>query len=158
MFLKEGIMEKLLSFLKAIKNWMPVGRKITVGARVLLVQEGKILLVKHTYMPKWYSIGGGVEKRETPLQAIHREAYEEVGIRFLEDPELFGVYLNTFEKNFDDYVILYVAYAFERTAQSSLEIAASRWFDLSALPKDISPATKRRIEEYQGLRPKEDIW
>ena len=37
----------------------------TVGVRILLIKEGKIILVKHTYQDCWYIPGGGVKKRET---------------------------------------------------------------------------------------------
>lgn len=151
-------MQTILYFFKHIKTFVgSFFRKVTIGARVLLIQDGKILLIKHTYMPKWYSVGGGVEKGESPLQAIYREAQEEVGIHFLEPPILFGVYINHFRKK-DDYVVLYVAHAFKREPTTSFEIQDSQWFDLKALPGDISPATKRRIEEYQGLRTISDIW
>ena len=151
-------MQNILYFLKTIKTFVDsFFRKITIGARVLLIQDGKILLIKHTYMPKWYSVGGGVEKGESPLQAIYREAQEEVGVRFLEPPSLLGVYINKVRKK-EDYVVLYVAHSFKREPQSSFEIKDSQWFDLNALPQDISPATKRRIEEYQGLRTISDIW
>jgi hypothetical protein len=39
-----------------------------------------------------------------------------------------------------------------------LEIAAAEWFAAEALPPDASPATQRRIAEFQGKRDIEPVW
>jgi 8-oxo-dGTP pyrophosphatase MutT (NUDIX family) len=131
--------------------------KTTVGARILLINDGKILLVKHTYMPGWYTIGGGVDASESPLQAIHRELKEEVGVTLKEPPKLFSVY-HSVKQNRDDYVVLYVANDFEQQEVHSNEILDKKWFKLDLLPEDISPATKRRIDEYLGKIIISDKW
>ncbi len=129
----------------------------TIGARILLIHDNKILLIKHTYQVGWYTIGGGVERGESPLQAIHRELKEEVGVTLKSPPKLFSVYYSCFEKR-DDYVVLYVANDFIQEENSCYEIADKKWFDLDNLPHDITPATLRRIEEYRSLREISDIW
>lgn len=132
-------------------------RHITVGARALVIDDNRVLLVRHTYINGWYSIGGGVEKGESPLQAAKRELQEEVGIVATQEPVLLGVYHNTREKR-DDYIAVYICKGFNKAATSSAEIAEEKWFALNQLPDDISPATKRRIEEYMGQRPVSDKW
>lgn len=129
----------------------------TIGARALVIKDGNILLVKHSYIPQWYSIGGGVEKGETPIEAVKRELLEEVGITCLNHPKLFNVYLNNREKR-DDYVVLYIVEEFTQKTVSSPEIIAAEWFEISNLPQDISPATKRRIEEFLGSREALEKW
>lgn len=131
--------------------------KRTMGARALVIQNDDILLVKHTYMPGWYTIGGGVDAGESGLQALKRELKEEVGIDLHESPSILGFYHKRHQKR-DDYVIVYVCKEFEKTHVVSKEILESKWFPLNALPHDISPATKRRIEEYLGQRPLSDFW
>ena len=54
-------------------------RPLTVGVRLMAVEEGKVLLVRHTYLDGWYLPGGGVQAGETLEAAICREAGEEVG-------------------------------------------------------------------------------
>ena len=84
--------------------WWSVAKPITVGVRVLLVQDGRLLLVRHTYQEAWYLVGGRVEGGETLEQAIRREAAEEVGAK-LSHLELFGVYSNFFEGKSDHVVV-----------------------------------------------------
>jgi 8-oxo-dGTP pyrophosphatase MutT (NUDIX family) len=129
----------------------------TIGARILLIRNNKILLVKHTYQEGWYTIGGGVERGESPLNAIHRELKEEVGITLEKPPTLFSIYYSRLEKR-DDYVVLYIASDYTQEDVYSNEILDKRWFDLDDLPAEITSATKRRIEEYRGYTTISDIW
>lgn len=131
--------------------------KKTIGARALVIQDDQVLLIKHTYLLGWHTIGGGVDKGETSLQALKRELMEEVGIELLEEPTIHGFYHKQ-KKRWDDYIILYVCKSFAQKSVSSLEIDEQRWFALDDLPQDISPATKRRIEEYLGQRAISDAW
>lgn len=132
--------------------------KKTIGARALVIKDDQILLVLHTYMPGWCSIGGAVDKGESPIDAIKRELKEEVGIELNTLPKLFGVYYSNFEGH-DDYVVLYICNDFvENDYKQDQEIKEKKWFKLNALPEEITPATKRRIEEYLGLRDISDKW
>lgn len=141
-----------------IKNFIyRVIDKKTVGVRVLLINGDKTLLVKHTYTPYWYMVGGGVDAGETGVEAIARELFEEVNIQH-DKFELFGFYYNNKEHH-DDYVALYVAHVdSERCEIDHKEIGEAKWFSFDDLPHDISPATKRRIEEYFGRKEKGDRW
>ncbi len=52
-----------------------------LGANAIITCNGKLLLEKRRDSDIWGLIGGGVKKKETELQAIVREVYEELGIR-----------------------------------------------------------------------------
>lgn len=129
----------------------------TMGARALVIHNDQVLFVKHTYQKGWCTIGGMVDKDETTLQAVSRELFEEVGLTFLEKPELFGVYHSNQEKR-DDYVAFYIVRKFHMIESHSPEIADKQWFFLNNLPDETTPATKRRVEEYLGMREKSDKW
>jgi 8-oxo-dGTP pyrophosphatase MutT (NUDIX family) len=133
--------------------------KKTVGVRIILFkpEDSTTLLIKHTYTPGWHTVGGGVDARENPLEAIERECQEEAGITLLEKPRLFSVYHNP-RFNHDDYVILYVAEKFTQRAVTSPEISEEGWFALDNLPADITPATLRRLKEYLGQIPITETW
>ncbi len=141
-----------------IKNYFIklIGIK-TIGARALVIKNNQVLLIKHTYVLGWYTIGGGVGKKETPQEAIIRELFEEVGITVMESPTLFGIYYNDVEKR-NDYIAFYIVENFEIIERKCFEIAEKKWFSLENLPPDITPATKRRIEEYMGIRKITEKW
>lgn len=129
----------------------------TLGVRALVLQNNKILLVKHTYVPGWCTIGGGIGAGESGLQALIRELKEEAGIILKDTPSILGFYHNCYEKR-DDYVAVYICKSFDKKKVRSREILEAKWFPLDALPPDITPATQRRVEEYLGLRPLSDQW
>lgn len=124
---------------------------------MLLIQDEKVLLVKHSYQKGWYTIGGGVDSGETPLEAMKRELHEEVGVTLLENPQLFSVYYSKNEKR-DDYVVFYVAHGCTQETIHSDEIAEQGWFPLNALPLDTTQATRRRIQEYLGEKSIDERW
>lgn len=149
--MKSSLIIKVRNFTYKILN------KKTVGVRVLLISGEKTLLVKHSYTPLWYMAGGAVDRGETALEAVKRELQEEVGIK-CDKFELFGFYYHSQEQH-DDYVAVYVVhidsnhYCIDRK-----EISQAEWFAFDKLPTDISPGTKRRIEEYLGIIVKNDRW
>lgn len=145
--------------LNAIRNalFRLIGAK-TVGARALVIRDDQVLLVKHTYQNGWATIGGMVDRSESPREALLRELVEEVGVIAVNKPDLFGIYHNKREKR-DDYVALYIVRDFEMQKNSySPEIAEKRWFSLTELPSDITPSTLKRIEEFLDHREKSDKW
>lgn len=130
----------------------------SVGVRAIVVNsQQQLLLVKHTYTTHWYFPGGGIKKNETTNQAISRELDEETGV-VANKLKLFNVYLHNFY-DAPDYIVLYEVKNFSITEKKPcLEIAEIGWFDYEHLPHDISPATKRRIDEYFGKSDKKEFW
>lgn len=64
-----------------------------LGANAIITCNGKLLLEKRRDCDLWGLVGGGVKRRETPLDAIAREIYEELGLRICKDKfEKLGVY------------------------------------------------------------------
>ena len=123
-----------------------VTRPITVGVRVLLVRDGEVLLVKHTYSRHMYLPGGGVKRGETIEEAIRREAAEEVGAE-LGELRALGVYTNLFEHR-SDHVVVFVCDDFSITPVTCAEIEYCEFRRFDDLPSETSLGTRRRIEEY----------
>jgi len=121
-------------------------RPVTVGVRLLLLREGEILLVQHTYQRHWYLPGGKVERGETLEQAARREADEELGAT-LGALRLFGVYTNFYEGR-SDHVVVFLCDDLTLTGETDREIERFAWFPLGQLPEGVSPGSRHRIAEY----------
>lgn len=133
-------------FLLKLKNRMPFPR---LGVRALVIDpDGKVLLVRHTYVAGWYLPGGGVEKGESAETSLARELAEEANLELLERPHLHGLFFNP-KASPRDHVACYVVRKFRQVAPHvpDLEIAAAKFFPVDALPADTTPATRARIEE-----------
>jgi ADP-ribose pyrophosphatase YjhB (NUDIX family) len=133
-----------------------VTRGMTLGVRVVaLDREGRILLVRHTYMKGWYLPGGGVDPGETLDQAMRRELLEEGNVVAEGEAALVGVYLNR-RASPRDHVAMYLVRDVTQKAPRppDREIAESGFFPLDALPQGVTAATRRRIQEaLEGVSP-----
>ncbi|MGZ3291139.1 MAG: NUDIX domain-containing protein, partial [Xanthobacteraceae bacterium] len=71
-------------------------RAMTLGVRALVIDgEGRIFLVKHSYVSGWHLPGGGVEAGETLVEAAARELREEGNIELTAPPRLHGIFFNS---------------------------------------------------------------
>jgi ADP-ribose pyrophosphatase YjhB (NUDIX family) len=137
-----------------------VSRGLTVGVRGLIFDgEGRVFLVKHSYVAGWHLPGGGVEAGETLLAALARELREEGNIELIDPPPLHAVYFNR-RVSRRDHVAFYVVRSFRQTAppQPNAEIAAHGFFATDELPADTSRATRERIAEVLTGRAAAEIW
>jgi ADP-ribose pyrophosphatase YjhB (NUDIX family) len=135
-------------------------RAMTLGVRAVVIDgQGRIFLVKHSYISGWHLPGGGVEPGETLLAALARELSEEGNIVLTEAPHLRGVFFNK-RASRRDHVALFVVRAFRQTAipTPNHEIVAHGFFALDALPGDTSPATRARIAEVFGGAAVSEWW
>lgn len=140
------------ALLRGVQAYGRLTKGTTLGVRGVLVDDGKVVLVKHSYVPGWYFPGGGVERGEAAAEALEREIREEAGIRLTEPPRLFALYRN-FRTHPGDHVALFVCPGFEAAAQGrrrDFEIVACERFHLSALPDDATAATRARLREVAG--------
>ena len=122
-------------------------RPVTLGVRVLMEKDGRVVLVWHTYEGLGYLPGGGVKRKETLEAALRREAREELGAE-LGQLRLLGAY-TSFGEYKSDHSLIFVCHDFTLTGEMGREIERFGLFDMDALPEDVSPATRRRIEEYR---------
>jgi 8-oxo-dGTP pyrophosphatase MutT (NUDIX family) len=84
---------------KSISRAMPyvarVVRPLTMGVRAMVLDgEGRICLIRHSYVAGWHMPGGAIEPGETAGEALARELWEETGLALQGEPELFALYLN----------------------------------------------------------------
>ncbi|NRG17599.1 NUDIX domain-containing protein [Rhizobiales bacterium] len=136
-------------------------RAVTLGVRLAVRDDrGRVLLVRHTYLPGWYMPGGGVDLGETAADAGKRELFEEAGLEATAPLDLFALYHNRISGR-RDHVALFTVSAFKETQSAfrpNLEIAEAAFFDISDLPENVTPSTLRRLDELSGKSPISDIW
>ena len=136
------------------------GRGLTVGVRALVIdRDGRIFLVRHSYISGWHLPGGGVEVGETVRQALARELQEEGNIELTGPPLLHGLFFNR-RISRRDHVALFVVRAFRQAAspKPNSEIVEHGFFALDALPDGTSRATRARVAEVLGGAPVSELW
>jgi ADP-ribose pyrophosphatase YjhB (NUDIX family) len=147
-------------FVARVGGWINlIRRPVTLGVRAIIRNdEGRVLLVRHTYVPGWYLPGGAVDAHESVGEALAREIMEEANIRIAGAPRLIGIYFNPRGRN--DHVVLFEVREFEQTALKlpDREIAEARFFPLESLPDGTTPATRARLEEYVNNTAPSAVW
>jgi len=122
---------------------------MTLGVRgAVFDSDGRVFLVRHSYVPGWYFPGGGVEAGETIVDALGRELMEEGGIQLDQPADLFGIYLNR-TVSVRDHVAFYVCRSWTQAGPlvRNLEIVDSGFYPLDELPPDTTAGTRRRLAE-----------
>jgi len=134
-------------------------RGLTLGVRAVVTdEEGRVLLLQHTYVHGWYLPGGGVERGETAELAVVRELQEEAGVRALSRPRLVSAHSNEVLQP-GDHVLVYRIEAWETCASNAAgEIHAVGWFDPHDLPDETTRATRRRIAEALHGEEPDAMW
>ncbi|MHA7776970.1 NUDIX domain-containing protein [Roseibium sp. M-1] len=145
--LPKPVTKRLIQGIGLVRN------PFTLGVRVIVEDgDGRVLLVRHSYLPGWYLPGGGVDKAETMAEAACREVLEEAGIQHQELPRLLGIFLNE-EATGRDHVGLYHLTAWragENYLGANAEIVEAAFFGLDSLPDELSSATARRLAEFRA--------
>ncbi|WP_420642658.1 NUDIX domain-containing protein [Candidatus Leptofilum sp.] len=133
-------------------------KPLTLGVKLMLIEDDTIWLVQHSYQPGWFLPGGGVKKSEDFETAVRREAREELGAE-IDEMQLFGIYSSTSTSR-NDHVVVFVSHKFTIGQTDKEEIRAVQQFALGQLPPDVSRGTRRRIEEFVNGRnqPEVGIW
>lgn len=115
-------------------------------------EKGRILCVKRSYGAKsWSTPGGLVEPNESPIAALERETIEETGYK-IRVKKLLGVYAKTYK---DEIVLSFLAEITgkEKNWKPDGEISEIKFFAKNELPKPMTFATQKRIEDSFSKNP-----
>jgi 8-oxo-dGTP diphosphatase len=119
--------------------------KFVVAAGPVIIEKGKVLLVKHDDK-FWKFPGGAMEKGESPEQCVIREAKEELGIKVkLIRPVKPMVLWKR------DETVLLIHYLAKRTGKikPAKFIDEWAWINAKKLPKDVGPNIRPVLEELK---------
>ncbi|MFY9289713.1 MAG: NUDIX domain-containing protein [Methylorubrum rhodinum] len=137
-------------------------RGMTLGVRGAAIDgEGRVCLVRHTYVGGWHLPGGGIDPGESAPEAMRREFREEAEIAV--DPavplRLHGFFLNARAPR-RDHIAVYVAPAFAVIGpkRPDREIAECAFFPLDALPPETTRATRARLDEIRTGGVPSEAW
>ncbi|WEX76541.1 NUDIX domain-containing protein [Sinorhizobium numidicum] len=141
-------------------GYFALSRGMTLGVRAACFDEqGRVFLVRHSYLPGWHLPGGGLDRHETAVEGLARELKEEGNLQLTAPPLLFQVYYNR-NTSKRDHVIFFRCdnVRQERPKTADMEIAAADFFALDDLPEDTTPATRRRLAELSGTATPDTFW
>lgn len=134
-------------------------RGVTLGVRGIAVDpQGRVCLVRHTYIAGWHLPGGGVERGESADAAMVREFGEEAEIRPDAPLRLLGLYRNAGAAPRDHVAVFLVpAFTLLGPKQPDREIAEAGFFPADAPPEGTTRGTLARLRELrEGLPPSSD--
>jgi 8-oxo-dGTP pyrophosphatase MutT (NUDIX family) len=121
-------------------------RPVTLGVRVMMIQNDGVLLIRQTYLDGWFMPGGGVRRGETMDQAARREVQEEVGAT-LGRMILLGAF-SSFHESKNDHTVLFFSDDFTLDGEHDREVAEIRFFPLDQLPPGLRPGHLKKLQEY----------
>ena len=126
--------------------------KIKIKARLLLIKEGQILLLKQTKPNggNYTLVGGTVEHDELVRESLVRECQEEAGIT-LKKSDLRLVHTLHKKKRSETRVVLYFAAVKWKGKPKSLEpkkFKSASWKPFRQLPEPMSPTVLHVLQMY----------
>jgi 8-oxo-dGTP pyrophosphatase MutT (NUDIX family) len=119
-------------------------------------EQGRVILVRQTYMQGLHLPGGGVSAGEPPAQAIMRELKEEIGLLSSAPPEFIGLYTRQFGF-VTNVVALYRVKNAKFDFKPNFEIREIAHVDPKNPPDEVRPGTRRRLAELTGA-PVSPYW
>lgn len=147
----------------------PIVAKLSIIARSLISPavfgvrgviedgQGRVLLVRHSYLSGWHFPGGGVDRGEPPDAAVVREMEEEVGLVESAAPEFVALYTQKVVW-ISHFVALYRLRNARIAFKPNIEIREAMFFDPGDLPAQTTYATRQRLAELSGKTPLSSYW
>ena len=128
-------------------------RGMTLGVRALVIgPDGRIFLVKHSYVGGWHLPGGGVEPGETLIDALIRELREEGNLEPTAPPVLHGILQRQSLATQSRGGLRGTGFLAAGRAGAGLRDHHHGFFGLDELPDDTTAATRARSSRRSAER------
>lgn len=121
-----------------------------VAAAVLIVQDGRVLLVRRVNEPfrgLWTLPAGFIDGGEDPAREAERECLEETGLS-VRVTRVFDIVSGREHPRGADFVIVYLAEVLGGDMKPDDDADAVEWFDQSNLPQLAFRATQKVLESF----------
>ena len=124
--------------------WRRVVRPHSSGVCMVAVDDGQVLLVRHSYgHRRWTLPSGGLKSGEDPAETARREFAEELGGDLADLASVDSSVVTLMGA--PDTVHLFRGKPSGAIRIDGREIVAAQWFAADALPPETSSTTRRRI-------------
>jgi len=131
------------------KAYWFVVRPKSVGAKCLVVNKDKVLLIRHSFSPERWSLPGGrVKKNEKPIEAVKRELKEEVGLSV--EPELLETLRSEREYKKDTLHLFIFKNSTTETEIDFVEVIEAEWFSVDKLPENLGWLAEQGVKLYKA--------
>lgn len=133
-----------------------------VGAIFLSKKTGRMMLNLRsdtvTYSNNWGFVGGKIESKESPIEALYREISEELGnsVPYIEDIIPFDVFSTKNEKF--RYYSFIVVVAEEFIPELNSESAGYSWVKIGNWPKPLHPGAKSTLYNSNIVSDFTSLW
>ncbi len=149
--------KKILKFYYFFKNpiykvYCFIFRPKSLGVKVIVENNGKLLMTKLSYAhKKWVFPGGKVDKKETTEQAAIRELKEETGIK---TNKLIKIGEYTSKRNYKQNTVecFYLKTDSSNVKIDNFEVIDFGWYDPQSLPDNSSLSIPQIIEIYKQYK------
>ena len=150
-----------MSYIEQIRAKIGHDEIIGVGAGIFIYRGRQVLLQKRSDNLCWSMHAGGLELGESVEDAARRELFEETGLT-ANTMELLGVFsgekLRYTYPNGDKVSIVQVMYACDdfsgEQKSDDGETVELKWFDIDAIPENISPPDKVAFSAFRAFMNK----
>ncbi|PPK85529.1 ADP-ribose pyrophosphatase YjhB (NUDIX family) [Neolewinella xylanilytica] len=129
--------------------------KVSLKARLILEDRGRILLLKQTKPNggNYSLIGGTIERREYALESLIRESFEEAGVRLTpSDLSLVHVLHKRYKKRGKKHrIVLYFRahhYEGEPESKELQKFENVEWHPYNSLPSNLTGTVRHVLKEY----------
>jgi 8-oxo-dGTP pyrophosphatase MutT (NUDIX family) len=120
-----------------------VARPELSGVKCALQDGSRVLLVRHTYGPRFWDLPGGTLRRgEPPIECARREMAEELGVAIEDWRPLGEMHVTAFHKR-DTLHCFHAELGSRSVSIDRGELAAADWFEPAGLPEDLGPFVRR---------------